>query len=148
MHRAPSYPGFVMSCQFCKNISGSLASAAIYSDNFGCAFADITSGGSIHVVIVPRERAHLLYDTDMRNSADLGHLLEMAAEIARARHLSGGYRIFANAGDEGDQNSDHLHVHLIDAQHDHDSLLRPASTQLTAELVAETRPAKILASVA
>lgn len=101
----------------------------------GALLRKLRPGGSIHVVIVPRERAHSLDDTDMRNSADLGHLLVMAAEIARTRHLSGGYRIFANAGDEGDQNSDHLYVHLTDAQHDHDSLLRLASTQLTAELV-------------
>jgi histidine triad (HIT) family protein len=102
-----------MSCQFCKNIEGSVASTPIYSDELGCAFADINPQDSVHVVIVPREQSAALDDTDIRNPAVLSHLLEMATSIAQARHLSAGYRIVVNPGDEGDPSADYLHVHLL-----------------------------------
>jgi histidine triad (HIT) family protein len=104
-----------MSCQFCKTVEGSVASTAIYSDELGCAFADINPQDSVHVVIVPREQSPALDDTDMRNSGVLSHLLEMATSIAQAKHLSAGYRIVVNPGDEGDQSAHYLHVHLLAA---------------------------------
>jgi histidine triad (HIT) family protein len=67
----------------------------------------------VHVLIVPRQHIGSLNDTDMRNSALLGHLLSTAAEIARIKQLDDGYRIVVNTGHDGGQTVDHLHLHLL-----------------------------------
>ena len=43
----------------------------------------------------------------------LGHLLAVAARVARQLGLSQGYRLVINCGRDGGQTVDHLHVHLL-----------------------------------
>jgi histidine triad (HIT) family protein len=110
-----------MACQYCKNVEGTVASTAIYSDEHGCSFADIhpkssAFGAPLHVVIVPRDLSPSVNDTDMRNPGALSQLLGMAAEIARTRRLAGDYRIVVSTGDEGESRAGNLHVHLFGGQ--------------------------------
>jgi len=67
----------------------------------------------VHVLIVPREHIPSMIDTDQSKQALLGHLLWAAAEIARNKGLSDGYRIVVNTGRDGGQTVDHLHLHLL-----------------------------------
>jgi histidine triad (HIT) family protein len=67
----------------------------------------------VHVLIVPREHISSLDDVDESRSALLGHLLWMAAEIARKKGLGNGYRIIVNTGEDGGQTVDHMHLHLL-----------------------------------
>jgi len=110
-----------MSCQFCKTVERNVASTAIYADELGYAIADLNTESSVHVLIVPRESKPALNDTDLLRPAVLGHMLGIAAEIAKVKHLSGGYRIVVNTGEEGDQASDNLHVHLLGGYEDQNS---------------------------
>lgn len=111
--RTPVYTGLAMSCLFCKIIEGSIPSTPVFQDELGYAFADIRPQAPVHVLIVPRQHIGSLNDTDMRNSALLGHLLSTAAEIARIKQLDDGYRIVVNTGHDGGQTVDHLHLHLL-----------------------------------
>jgi histidine triad (HIT) family protein len=43
----------------------------------------------------------------------LGHLVVVAAQVARTLGLDDGYRIVVNCGRDGGQSVDHLHVHLL-----------------------------------
>ena len=105
-----------MSCLFCKIASGEIPSTAVYQDERVYAFADINPKAPVHVLIVPREHIDSLAETTPEQNALLGHLMSVAAEIARKKGLAKGYRVVVNTGEEGGQTVDHLHLHLLGAR--------------------------------
>ncbi len=102
-----------MSCLFCKIIDGSIPSTAVYQDDQCYAFADIHPQAPAHVLVAPREHIVSIADAVEAERSLLGHLLWVAAEIARAKGLDKGYRVVINTGEDGGQTVDHLHVHLL-----------------------------------
>jgi histidine triad (HIT) family protein len=112
-HELGLYTGVDMSCLFCKIVDGSIPSTAVYQDEVCYAFADIHPQAPVHVLIVPREHINSLAETNPDHRPMLGHLLWVAAEIARNKGLSKGYRAVINTGENGGQTVDHLHVHLL-----------------------------------
>ncbi|MGB7267713.1 MAG: histidine triad nucleotide-binding protein [Terracidiphilus sp.] len=102
-----------MSCIFCKIASGEIPSTAVYQDDLAYAFADLNPKAPVHVLVVPREHIESLADAGPDKSALLGHLLWVAAEIAREKGLAKGYRVVINTGEHGGQTVDHLHLHLL-----------------------------------
>ncbi len=102
-----------MSCLFCKIVEGAIPSTPVYQDESSYAFADLHPQAPVHILIVPRRHIGSMSDTDQSDRSLLGHLFWVAAEIARAKHLDGGYRIVVNTGAEGGQTVDHLHLHLL-----------------------------------
>ena len=102
-----------MSCLFCKIASGEIPSAAIYRDDRVYAFADINPKAPVHVLIIPREHIGSLAEATAEHGALIGHLMGVAAKIARNKGLAKGYRVVVNIGEEGGQTVDHLHLHLM-----------------------------------
>ena len=102
-----------MSCLFCKIVEGSIPSTALYQDELCYAFADINPQAPVHVLIAPREHIVSMADAVEGDRSLFGHLLWVAAEIARAKGLAKGYRVVINTGEDGGQTVDHLHVHLL-----------------------------------
>lgn len=102
-----------MSCLFCKIASGEIPSTTVYQDERVYAFADISPKAPVHVLIVPREHIASLAESTPAQNALLGHLMTVAAEIARNKGLVKGYRVVVNTGEDGGQTVDHLHLHLL-----------------------------------
>jgi len=102
-----------MSCLFCKIVEGAIPTTPIFEDELSYAFADINPQAPVHILIVPREHIPSIAETDESKRALLGHLLWAAAEIARQKGLSKGYRIVVNTGEDGGQTVEHLHLHLL-----------------------------------
>ena len=102
-----------MSCLFCKIATGEIPSAAVYQDDLVYAFSDINPKAPVHVLVIPREHVSSLAEAVDEHRPLLGHLMWTAAEIAREKGLGNGYRVVVNAGDEGGQTVDHLHLHLM-----------------------------------
>ena len=107
------YTGRDMSCLFCKIIEGTIPSKAVYQDEQCFAFSDINPQAPVHFLVAPREHIDSLAQAGKEHAALLGHLLLAAAEIARSKGLSDGYRVVINTGDHGGQTVDHLHVHVL-----------------------------------
>jgi len=102
-----------MSCLFCKIVNGEIPSTPVYQDELAYAFADISPKAPVHVLVVPKEHIDSVHVATPQHEALLGHLMVVAAEIARSKGLTRGYRIVTNVGDEGGQTVDHLHLHLL-----------------------------------
>lgn len=102
-----------MSCLFCRIIDGSIPSKPVYQDDQCYAFADIKPQAPVHVLVVPRQHIASMAEADQDHRALMGHLLWAAAEIARSKGLTGGYRAVINTGEDGGQTVDHIHVHLL-----------------------------------
>ena len=108
-----------MSCLFCKIVDGSIPSTAVYQDDQCYAFADIHPHAPVHVLVVPRKHIASLADAQEEDQPLLGHLLWVAAEIARAKGLGNGYRVTVNNGEDGGQTVDHLHLHVLGGRQMH-----------------------------
>ena len=102
-----------MSCLFCKIVDGSIPSTAVYQDEQSYAFADIGPKAPVHILVIPREHIASLAEAGAHHPALLGHLLWVAAEIAREKGLAKGYRVVINTGEDGGQTVEHLHLHLL-----------------------------------
>jgi histidine triad (HIT) family protein len=100
-------------CLFCKIVSGQIPSAPVYEDEQTYAFADINPKAPVHILVVPREHIGSVHEAKETHRALLGHLMWTAAEIARLKGLTNGYRIVINNGTDGGQTVDHLHLHLL-----------------------------------
>jgi len=102
-----------MDCLFCKIIAGTIPSSKVFEDDHTFAFADINPQAPTHVLVVPKKHIASLDHASPDDIDVLGHLHAVAAEIARSKGLSKGYRTVINTGDDGGQTVDHLHVHLL-----------------------------------
>lgn len=102
-----------MSCLFCKIVNGEIPSTPVYQDELTYAFADINPKAPVHVLVVPREHLDSVHSAAKHQEALLGHLMAVAAEIARGKGLTTGYRVVTNVGEDGGQTVDHLHLHLL-----------------------------------
>jgi len=107
------YTGLAMSCIFCKIIGSEIPSTPVFQDSLVYAFSDINPKAPVHLLIVPREHIESVSEAGEHHRQLLGHLLWVAAEIARQKGLGKGYRIVVNAGPDGGQTVDHLHLHLL-----------------------------------
>lgn len=101
-------------CLFCKIIGGEIPSTAVYSDETTYAFRDIDPQAPVHVLVVPRAHIARVSDATGEDEGMMGHLLFVAAEVARQEGISeSGYRLVINCGEHGQQAVEHLHVHVI-----------------------------------
>lgn len=102
-----------MECIFCKIVGGEIPSSKVFEDESTFAFSDIHPQAPVHVLIVPKKHIASLDDAGADNGSLLGHLHEVAAQIAKSKGLANGYRTVINTGADGGQTVDHLHVHLL-----------------------------------
>ncbi len=99
-------------CLFCKIIKKEIPSEPIYEDTQAVAFRDINPQAPTHILIVPKkhiEKLDAMIDSD---SPLIGHLHQVAREIARKEKLA-DYRLVINNGRGAGQSVWHLHLHLL-----------------------------------
>ena len=99
-------------CLFCRIIRGEIPAKLVAETDDAVAIRDIDPKAPVHVLVVPRE--HVTSLDAASDSALLGSLLSLAAQIARDEAIAGnGYRAVINTGRDGGQSVDHLHVHVL-----------------------------------
>jgi histidine triad (HIT) family protein len=102
------------SCLFCRIVAGEIPSTRVAEDDLAIAFRDIAPRSPTHVLVVPRDHIASVADLTEDDSALTGHLLAMAASVARSEGIAeGGYRVVTNVGEWGGQSVDHLHFHVM-----------------------------------
>jgi histidine triad (HIT) family protein len=100
-------------CLFCRIVAGTIPAQRLHEDAHTLAFADIHPQAPTHLLIIPKQHvASMAHATD-EDTPVLGHLLAVAAQLARAQKLDAGYRVVVNTGDDGGQTVHHLHLHLL-----------------------------------
>ena len=101
-------------CIFCKIVAGEIPAGKIYEDERAVAFRDINPQAPTHALVIPREHIASLNEASETDEALLGHLLLVAARVAReAGHAEGGFRTVVNTGAEAGQTVFHIHVHVL-----------------------------------
>lgn len=85
----------------------------VHEDDRCVGFRDIHPQAPVHVLVVPRRPLSGISAATAEDEALIGHLLVVAAGIARQEGLADGYRLVVNDGRQGGQTVFHLHVHLV-----------------------------------
>ena len=97
---------------FSRILRGEIPCDEVYSDDRCLAFRDIAPQAPVHVLVIPREPIVGLQDVGEEHAALLGHLLLVAARVAKQEGLS-DWRTVINSGAAAGQTVFHLHVHVI-----------------------------------
>lgn len=97
---------------FGRILRGELPCDEVFSDELCLAFRDVHPQAPVHVLVIPRAPLVSLAEAGPDHETLLGHLLLVAARVARAEGLS-SWRTVINTGAEAGQSVFHLHVHVI-----------------------------------
>jgi histidine triad (HIT) family protein len=97
---------------FGRILSGEIPCQEVYADDLCLAFRDVNPQAPVHVLVIPREPIAQLEEATDAHQALLGHLLLVAAKVARLEGLE-SWRTVINSGAEAGQTVFHLHLHVI-----------------------------------
>jgi histidine triad (HIT) family protein len=97
---------------FGRILRGEIPCDQVYADELCLAFRDVAPQAPVHVLVIPREPIPRLDGAGEQHAALLGHLLLVAAKVARQQGLQ-GFRTVINSGAEAGQTVFHLHVHVL-----------------------------------
>mgnify|MGYP005718753189 FL=1 len=97
---------------FGKILRGDIPCDEVYSDDRCLAFRDIAPQAPVHVLVIPRQPIESLRSASSGDEELLGHLLLVAARVARQEGLE-DFRTVINSGASAGQTVFHLHVHVI-----------------------------------
>lgn len=97
---------------FGRILRGEIPCDQVYADDQCLAFRDVAPQAPVHILVIPREPVVNLAEAAEEHEGLLGHLLLVAARVARQEGLS-GFRTVINSGAEAGQTVFHLHVHVI-----------------------------------
>ena len=97
---------------FGRILRGEIPCDQVYADEQCLAFRDVAPQAPVHILVIPRQPIARLDQAREDQEALLGHLLLVAAKVARQEGLS-GFRTVINTGAEAGQTVFHLHVHVL-----------------------------------
>jgi histidine triad (HIT) family protein len=101
-------------CLFCRIAAHEQHATVLYEDEQCMAFQDTNPKAPVHVLVIPRKHIASLDDSVPGDEPVLGHLLTVAARVAKEKGINGsGYRTVINTNAEAGQSIFHVHVHVL-----------------------------------
>ena len=101
-------------CIFCQVAAHKKPATILHEDEQCVVFRDINPKAPVHLLVVPRKHIPSLNENLEGDKALLGHLLTVAAGVARDQGIDGtGYRTVINTNAEAGQTVFHLHIHIL-----------------------------------
>jgi len=101
-------------CLFCRIVAGDIPSTRLHEDDLVVAFRDISPQAPTHLLVVPRRHIASLAELGESDGPLLGRMFAVVADLAASEGIAGdGFRVVANAGANGGQTVDHIHLHLL-----------------------------------
>ncbi len=100
-------------CIFCKIVRGEIPGRKVFEDADVLAFHDIRPLAPVHFMIVPKKHIATLYDATIDDAPVLGKILALAGKLAKEQGAGDGFRTIVNTGRVGQQEVQHVHVHVI-----------------------------------
>ncbi len=97
---------------FARILRGEVPATLLHEDEQCIAFRDIAPQAPFHALVVPRRPLACLGDATAADAPVLGHLLTVAAQLARANGFA-DFRTVVNSGAGAGQSVFHLHVHVL-----------------------------------
>ena len=98
---------------FERILSGEIPANIVYEDDLVFVINDINPQAPVHVLVIPKKPLPRVGEAHEDDKGLLGHLLLVAARMAKDLELGKGYRIIVNNGPDGGESVPHMHVHLL-----------------------------------
>lgn len=103
-----------MDCIFCKIINKEIPSKIVYEDDEVLAFEDIAPQAPIHIVVIPKKHIAKITEIEKEDEALIGKIYSAINKIAREKQIAeDGFRVIINCGENGGQEVEHIHFHLL-----------------------------------
>ncbi len=100
-------------CLFCRIAKGEIPSNKVYEDDEIFVFHDIRPVAPVHFLMIPKDHRATLYDLTDDNERAMGRMMILAGKLARENGANDGFRLIVNTGRVGNQEVQHVHVHVI-----------------------------------
>ena len=101
-------------CIFCRIAEGTIPAKKVHEDDDVVAFRDIDPRAPVHVLVIPKRHIPSVNALTTADAELVGRLFVTARGIAETEGVAGsGYRLVMNAGQDGGQSVDHIHLHVL-----------------------------------
>jgi histidine triad (HIT) family protein len=104
-------------CIFCKIVAGQIPSRKVYEDEDVLAFHDINPWAPVHFLVIPKAHITSMAHLGEKHAALIAKIMLLMPKLALQEgcgpYPDGGYRILTNTGQEGGQEVQHLHFHVM-----------------------------------
>lgn len=101
-------------CLFCKIVKKEIPSTIVYEDDEILAFKDIHPVAPVHILVIPKKHITSLAHLEKEDEMVVGKIYGVINEIAKKEGIfERGFRVIVNCGEDGGQEVQHLHFHLI-----------------------------------
>lgn len=100
-------------CLFCKIARGEIPSNRLYEDDDIMAFYDIHPLRPVHFLLIPKKHLTSLAHSTDDDAAVLGRMMALAGRLAVEAGSPDGFRLIVNTGRIGQQEVQHLHMHVL-----------------------------------
>ena len=103
---------------FAKIIRGEIPSDVVYESDHSLAFKDVNPRAKVHVLVIPKKSYINFSDFSSKASqAEKIDIFESIIRVAEKENLiDEGYRVLTNCGENGHQEVQHLHFHILGGQ--------------------------------
>lgn len=108
---------------FTRIMQGEIPADIVFEDDHCIVINDIHPQAPVHMLVIPRKPLVSLVDAEETDQALLGHLLLVAANIAKQCGIDNGFRLVANNGKGAGQTVFHLHFHVLGGKYRAESTL-------------------------
>jgi len=100
---------------FARILRGEIPCKKVYESVHSLAFEDIAPQAPVHVLVIPKGRYVSMDDFAAEASeAEQADFVRAVGAVARLAGVAdAGFRIIANAGENGRQEVPHLHIHVL-----------------------------------
>ena len=102
-----------MDCIFCKIAAGQVPARKVQEDEELIVFHDIHPWAPVHVLVIPKQHITSLADVGPEHDALLGRMLGLAPRLMKELGVVNGFRTLINTGQDGLQEVQHLHMHVM-----------------------------------
>ncbi|WP_425074349.1 histidine triad nucleotide-binding protein [Sagittula sp. S175] len=100
---------------FAKILRGEIPNNTVLETEHSLAFRDIAPQAPVHVLVIPKG-PYVCFDhfAQEASDAEIVDYIRAVGEVCRMEGLEAdGWRLIANAGENGVQEVPHLHVHVL-----------------------------------
>jgi histidine triad (HIT) family protein len=98
-------------CLFCKIVNKEIPSNVILENDKFIAFHDINPKAPVHILAIPKVHVDSFHQLDGALMADMTSFIQ---DVAKEVHIDkNGYRVITNIGENGGQEVQHLHFHIL-----------------------------------
>jgi histidine triad (HIT) family protein len=98
---------------FARILRKEIPAQFLHEDDRCAVFRDVSPQAPTHLLVVPKKPLRSLAEAQAEDEGLLGHLLLVAADVARKETGGRGFRIVVNSGADAGQSVFHLHVHVL-----------------------------------